>query len=130
MQCLEDEFYQMLQEAWEMTSTSQRTGLSKKYSQDMLLNAFNSARNNREEIMAGEICGCFSCKNVFRTYEIDCWITGETGDTAICPYCFIEAVIGEKSGYPITGDFLAEMNEHWYDKKLCERWDWWLYTDL
>lgn len=105
---------------------SRQNGSLKKYSKETLLKAFNSSRNNREEIMAGEMCGCFSCKTIFHTYEMNYWILGEVGDTAICPYCYIEAIIGEKSGYPITDEFLTEMNEYWYSGSLSARWDWWL----
>lgn len=98
-----------------------------KYSNDVLLKAFHSAQHNKKEIMAGNQCGCFSCKNIFPTYEIRHWIRDEIGDTALCPYCFLEAVIGEKSGYPITTDFLTAMNEHWYCGKFSDGTEWWFY---
>lgn len=32
----------------------------------------------------------------------------------LCPICYIDAVIGSKSGYPVDEqEFLEEMNEHW-----------------
>jgi hypothetical protein len=31
------------------------------------------------------------------------------GQTALCPRCGIDAVIGSASGYPITQDFLQRM---------------------
>jgi hypothetical protein len=38
----------------------------------------------------------------------------EEDDTAICPYCAIDSVIGSKSGYPITPELLAQMKAHWF----------------
>jgi len=38
----------------------------------------------------------------------------ETDDTAMCPYCGIDAVIGERSGIPITKQFLKGMREYWF----------------
>lgn len=103
--------------------------MSNKYSRDTLLKAFNSARNNKEQIIAGEICGCFSCKNIFYTYEINKWIFNEIGNTALCPYCYIEAVIGEKAGLPITKDFLTAMNEYWFRGKFDIGGEWWFYKN-
>jgi len=54
---------------------------------------------NQKEIMESDVCGCFSCNK---------------GSTALCPICYIDAVIGSKSGYPVDEqEFLEEMNEHW-----------------
>jgi hypothetical protein len=45
--------------------------------------------------------------------EIEDWIEDEA--TALCPHCGIDSVIGSKSGYPITAEFLQKMKEHWFD---------------
>ena len=50
----------------------------------------------------------------FPPKEIKDWIKDKNGPTALCPHCGIDAVIGESSGYPITEDFLKEMNEYWF----------------
>lgn len=52
--------------------------------------------------------------------EITEWIEDE-GGTALCPYCGIESVIGENSGYPLTRDFLAEMHQYWFVSTPCSR---------
>ncbi len=38
------------------------------------------------------------------------WLDRE--DTALCPYCCADSVIGESSGYPITREFLRKMKEY------------------
>jgi len=38
----------------------------------------------------------------------------DTGETAICPRCSIDSVIGDASGLPVTKEFLKEMNKHWF----------------
>lgn len=30
------------------------------------------------------------------------------------PYCHIDSVIGDTSGFPITPEFLREMNKRWF----------------
>ncbi len=34
--------------------------------------------------------------------------------TAFCPFCGVDSVIGESSGYPITKEFLEKMKEWWF----------------
>ncbi len=34
--------------------------------------------------------------------------------TAICPRCGIDSVIGDKSGFALTPTFLAEMKKAWF----------------
>lgn len=34
--------------------------------------------------------------------------------TAECPYCHIDAVIGDASGFPITEEFLRKMMHRWF----------------
>lgn len=58
-------------------------------------------------------CGCFYCLRVFDPSEIEKWIEDEA-DTALCPYCEIDSVIGESAGYPLTRAFLEEMNRYWF----------------
>jgi hypothetical protein len=36
------------------------------------------------------------------------------GQTAICPRCGIDAVIGDKSGFDVSHNFLGRMNEYWF----------------
>lgn len=74
--------------------------------------AHKHSRLNRIEIEKSKNCGCFYCLEVFSPKEIDDWIDGE--QTAICPYCGIDSVIGDASGYPITKEFLQEMKNHWF----------------
>ena len=65
---------------------------------------------NKKALRKDSRCGCYYCLSIFSPKEIDNWIEGE--DTALCPYCWIDSVIGESSGYPITKEFLKDMNEY------------------
>ena len=44
-----------------------------------------------------------------------------SGGTALCPRCGAEAVIGDKSGYPIAPEFLGRMNEAWFQKTIIRK---------
>jgi hypothetical protein len=70
---------------------------------------------NREELLASELCGCFSCCTTFPPSKIQEWADRGSGigQTAVCPKCGIDSIIGSESGYPLTDEFLARMNQHW-----------------
>ena len=67
---------------------------------------------HRTEIQNSDICGCFYCLSIFPPTEITEWI--DDGQTAICPYCPVDSVIGSASGYPITTEFLKLMHDRWF----------------
>lgn len=75
------------------------------------------ASNHRAEILASTICGCFYCKAIFPPRDIDAWVDEDEtgiGQTALCPDCFIDSVLGDKSGFPISEEFLSEMHRYWF----------------
>jgi hypothetical protein len=67
---------------------------------------------HRAELERSEICGCFYCMAIFPPSRITEWIDG--GQTAICPECPVDSVIGSASGFPITKSFLERMHAHWF----------------
>lgn len=75
--------------------------------------AHSFSMNNGPMLRQDKRCGCFYCLRVFDPSEIEEWIEDER-DTALCPYCGIDSVIGESSGYPLTREFLAEMQQYWF----------------
>ena len=70
--------------------------------------------NNKEMLKKVNKCGCFYCLNIFHPSEIEEWLDCDIGYTALCPYCGIDSVIGESSGYPITKEFLKKMQDKWF----------------
>lgn len=78
-------------------------------------NAAEHTTNNRKELNASSKCGCYYCLSIFKPSEIVEWITPEDLDEfPMCPYCGIDSVFGDASGYPVTKDFLRKMNKHWF----------------
>ena len=70
---------------------------------------------NRSEIEASTLCGCFYCMSIYPPSEIVDWIDDRESMTADCPRCGIDAVIGSASGFPITSEFLNRRNAHWFE---------------
>lgn len=72
---------------------------------------------HRAEIEASDICGCFYCVATFAPNAIHDWVDADDrgkGQTALCPRCGIDSVIGSRSGFPITSAFLSEMRRYWF----------------
>jgi hypothetical protein len=76
------------------------------------LRAHGHCRENRAELETSPLCGCFYCFAIYPPTEIAEWIDKER--TAMCAKCGIDSVIGSASGYPITGEFLRRMHDHWF----------------
>ncbi len=81
--------------------------------------AHKYSNNHKPELEKDNRCGCFYCLKIFSPSEIEEWIVDDNPcdqrGTAICPYCDIDSVIGESSGYPITKEFLAMMHRRWFE---------------
>ena len=90
------------------------------------IEAHKGSIRHRRLILSSELCGCFHCLAIFPPSEITDWIDerqdeteiDDVGQTAICPRCGIDSVIGSNSGYPTTKDFLKRMHDHWFDNYL------------
>ena len=74
--------------------------------------AHDHSRRHRTEILASNLCGCFYCRGTFSPAAIEDWTDDD--QTAICPKCGIDSVIGSKAGFPLTKEFLDEMHGYWF----------------
>lgn len=79
------------------------------------IEAHEFCNNNMEQLKKDKKCGCFYCLKIFSPQEIENWLISENeNNSAICPYCCVDSVISESSGYPITEDFLSKMKKYWF----------------
>ena len=69
---------------------------------------------HRPEVGRSELCRCFFCLATFHPTEIEHWIEDRRGDTAICPRCGIDSVIGSASGIDMSDAFFGEMRTYWF----------------
>ena len=63
-------------------------------------------------------CGCFHCLRTFESKDIKEWT--DNNETALCPYCGIDSVLGNKNPFCedmdfSTGKFLKEMQVCWFE---------------
>ena len=90
---------------------------------------------NRAEVERSESCACFHCFARFTPAEIRYWTDSDDpdygdwgpaepdfvrypGQTATCPSCKVDSVIGSASGYALTDEFLRSLHEHWHGTKF------------
>ncbi len=78
-----------------------------------IIEAHKFSSNHKEALQKDKKCGCFYCLKIFSPSEITDWIK-DTSGTAMCPYCRIDSIIGESSGFPITKAFLQKMKDYWF----------------
>lgn len=83
---------------------------------DELESAHRHSIYHRDEILSSALCGCFYCRSVYPPECIIDWADQrlDIGQTAICPRCGIDAVIGDGSGYAISEEFLNRMRRYWF----------------
>lgn len=95
-----------------------------------LLQAHRHSIDNRSSVEASTVCGCFYCMHIFRPEDITAWVgldlsrfndPNANADTAVCPRCGSESVIGNRSGYEITAHFLSQMHEAWFERTAIHR---------
>lgn len=67
---------------------------------------------NRPELLRSTSCACFCCLAAYPPSEIAAWIPDE--DTALCPRCGADAVLGDAAGLPLTPGFLEAMRSRWF----------------
>jgi hypothetical protein len=85
-----------------------------------IIAAHKHCYGNRAEILRSELCGCLCCLARFRATEIEEWVDESRpgqGQTALCPKCGIDSVIGTASGYSLSTTFLAQMKAYWFSRK-------------
>lgn len=95
------------------------------FSDEDLKRALTFCHDHKPELEKDSRCGCFFCQEIFSPVEIEDWDTEDDNDrgTALCPCCDAPTfgyytVIGESSGYPITADFLRQLNDYWKWEEL------------
>ena len=70
------------------------------------------ASRHRAEIQVSTRCACFFCFHTFPQTAIKAWV--DSAQTALCPACGIDAVIGDASKHRLDDRFLRQMHTHFF----------------
>ena len=82
----------------------------------LVQSAYAHATNNRAELNASTLAGCFYCLEVYPASHVDRYLNEGDG-TACCPECTIDSVIGDASGLPSSDrSFLGAMHQACFEK--------------
>ena len=86
-------------------------------------NELNSqTAHNRAMVEYSARCGCFHCGGIFAGNEVAQWLQEDDGeDTALCPYCGVDAVIVGNEQYPVCMMVLSKLYMHWFGKEYRQR---------
>ena len=76
------------------------------------LAAHKHASQHRVELEASTRCGCFFCFKTFPPTSIKSWIDAK--QTALCPACGVDSVLGSASSVRIDDTFLRNMHRHFF----------------
>lgn len=68
---------------------------------------------NINSIVKSNQCGCYNCTKTFTPDMIGEYI--DNGQTAVCPYCGIDSVLGSSMGYDLNLNFLTKLKEDIFD---------------
>ena len=80
-----------------------------------LAEAHKHASQHRVEIEASTRCGCFFCFRTFPPLSIKAWI--DARQTALCPGCGVDSVLGNASPHRIDDAFLPRMHGQFFARR-------------
>ena len=76
---------------------------------NVFVEAEKFSQNNRESLSKSSQCGCYHCEHIFLPNEVKEW----DGDTALCPQCQFDAVIGDHDR-TVTPIVLKSLRSYWF----------------
>lgn len=78
--------------------------------------AHTATFKNWRFLRKSKMCGCIYCCRVYPTSEVVDWCNErDRRRTALCPYCGIDSVIPDASGWPLDEKFLNKMKYLWFE---------------
>jgi hypothetical protein len=82
-----------------------------------LSSAHEHSFKNRAEIARSHLCACFHCLNTYPASEVTDWTGDENGvgQTALCPRCPVDSVLGDASRLPLEPGFLRAMRVRFFE---------------
>lgn len=66
---------------------------------------------NRESISKSSTCVCYHCLCRFSANAVDNWIEDIKDDTAICPACGIDSVLGDATGLDLSDAVILQVSK-------------------
>lgn len=83
------------------------------YAQNYLKMLHRKSIGNKARLADAKHCGCFFCLSHFAMAELE-YCDDEDDQTAVCPRCGIDSVIGEYEDQRVPDDLLKAMKERYF----------------
>lgn len=83
------------------------------YAQNYLKMLHRQSIGNKVRLADAKDCGCYFCFSHFAVAEVEYW-DDEDDQTAVCPHCGIDSVIGEYEEQRVPDDLLKAMKERYF----------------
>ncbi len=71
---------------------------------------------NRTSLAGAARMGCYFCMQLFPANTVEEW--ADDGETAVCPYCNVDALIAETPSVQLNEELLARMMERWFTRPV------------
>ena len=85
---------------------------SRRIEPSLYIAAHKHSAKHRPEIEASARCSCFFCFRSFKSADIKSWI--DSNQTALCPRCGVDSVLGSASQHRLDDSFLRGMHTHFF----------------
>jgi len=79
---------------------------------EVMADAHKHASKHRVEVEQSGRCGCFFCFKTFPPSLITAWV--DSNQTALCPSCGVDSVIGSDSAHRLDDAFLRKMHQQYF----------------
>ena len=76
-----------------------------------MTNAPLEAFKNKTRIASSRQAGCYHCCKIYPAESVTLFT--DNGQTAICPECGVDSVLGSASGIELTVENLEKINKEW-----------------
>ena len=84
------------------------------YSKKDLRELHKKSYANKSRLKDAKQCGCFYCIKIFDVEQIEDWSLDDPDETALCPFCGIDSVIGDNEGVVLTEELLETMHSEFF----------------
>lgn len=84
----------------------------KRIDSGLCIAAHKHSKGHRAEIESSTRCACFFCFRTFNSTEIKSWI--DSNQTALCPRCGVDSVLGSASTHRLDDAFLRGMHQQFF----------------
>jgi hypothetical protein len=85
--------------------------------QVQILSASRLSLNNLQQLKDSKWAGCYFCLTIFEASMVTDF-TCSTDTSGICPYCFIDSVLGDMISFKINQENLLQLKQYWFSGSL------------